>query len=160
MKNNFRNKNLQNLSSIREAGSKNYVDKSFNDPSIIKNTSHVDFNYKNLDNVRFIKINSIPTLEEHLTPKIYIDQVLSNIVDEYSLLRLDPNKKLKLNEKNSIVFISTLILPKTVIELPTKSYVDKKINDPSKLRKTAHFHFSDKKHDNVRFIKVNSMPAV
>ena len=32
--------------------------------------------------------------------------------------------KLKLNERNSIVLNSTLTSPKTIIELPTKSYVD------------------------------------
>ena len=38
---------------------KSYVDKEFNDPIIIKNTAHVDFNDKNPDNVRFVKVNSM-----------------------------------------------------------------------------------------------------
>ena len=42
--------------SIREPASKLYVDKNLKDPSIIKNTSHVDFNDKNLDDVQFVKI--------------------------------------------------------------------------------------------------------
>ena len=41
-----------------ELPTKNYVDMKFNDSSIIKNTDHVDFNDKILDNVHSIKINS------------------------------------------------------------------------------------------------------
>ena len=54
LKKQFRIKNLPDPISIGEAVSKNYVDKKFNDPSIIKNTSLVDSNDKNLDNVRFV----------------------------------------------------------------------------------------------------------
>ena len=86
--------------SIREAYSKNYVNKKFNDLSLIENTAPVDFDDENLDNVRFIKVNSIPTLEEHLTPKLCVDQAISNGVDEPSLLRLDPVEKLRLDEQD------------------------------------------------------------
>ena len=80
---------------------KNYVDKEFNDPSIMKNTSHVDFNDKNLDNVRFIKVNSMPAVREHLTSENYVDQAISYWLDELSLLRLDPDQKLELDEQDS-----------------------------------------------------------
>ena len=66
LRNQYRIKNLLDPISIREAASKNYVDNKFNDPSTIKNTAHVDFNDKNLDNVQSIKVNSFPTLEEKL----------------------------------------------------------------------------------------------
>ena len=46
MKNSFKNKILKVLIRIREAVSKKYVDTSFNDPSMITNTAHVDFNDK------------------------------------------------------------------------------------------------------------------
>ena len=36
-----------------ELATKRYTDNKFNDPSIVKNTDHVDFNDKNLDNVQF-----------------------------------------------------------------------------------------------------------
>ena len=45
-------------------------------------------------------------------------------VDESSLLILDPDEKLKLDEQDSIIPKSTLTSPNTIIELPTKSYVD------------------------------------
>ena len=54
---------------------------------------------------------------------------------------------------------STLTIPKTVIEVPTKSYVEKKFKDPIIIKSTAHVDFNDKNFDNVRFVKVNSMPA-
>ena len=124
LKNQFKIENLPDPVSIREAASKNYVDNKFNDPSIIKNSDHVDFNDKDLNNVRCIKVNSIPTLEEQLTPKIYVDQAISDGVDNSSILRLDPYEKLKLDDQNSIILNSTLTLPKTIIEIPNKSYVD------------------------------------
>ena len=68
MKSQSRIKNLPDARSVRETASKNYIDNKLNDPSIIKNTDHVDFIDKNLDNVRSIKVNSVPTIEEHFTP--------------------------------------------------------------------------------------------
>ena len=86
-----------------------------------------------------IKVNSIPTLEEKLTPKIYVNQASSDGVDNSSFLRLDRDEKLKLDKQDSIVLNSFLTLPKTKIELPTKSYVDKKVDnkfsDPSIVKK-------------------------
>ena len=78
MKNQFRIKNLPDPISIKEAATKKYVDNKFNDPSIIKNTTHVDFNDKNLDNVRFVKVNSMPAVGEHLTAKYYVDNAISD----------------------------------------------------------------------------------
>ena len=121
--------------SIRETHNKNYVVNKFLDPSLMKNTTHVDFNDKNLDNVRSFKVNSFPTIEEQLTPKICVDQALSDGVDDPSLLRLDPDENLRLDEQDSIVLNSALPIPKSKIELPTKSNNDKKVNDPS-IKKT------------------------
>ena len=106
------------------------------------------------------KKNSYTTLEEQLTPKIYVDQAISEGVDDSSLLGLNPDEKLKLNDQNSIILNSTLTLPKTILEVPNKSYVDKKINDPSIIENSSHVDFNEKNFDNVRSIKVNSMPAV
>ena len=115
---------------------------------------------KDLDNVRFIKVNIFPTIEEHLKPKIHVAQAISDGVDNSSLLRLDPEENIKLDEQDSIVLNSTLTLPKTTLELPTKSYVDSRLIDPSIIRNNAHVDFSDKNLDNVRFVRVNSLPAV
>ena len=70
MKNQYRIKNLPDPISIREATSKNYVDNLFNDPSIIKNTTHTDLNDRNITSARFIQVNQWPQIDSHLTPKI------------------------------------------------------------------------------------------
>ena len=160
LKNQFRIEHLPDPVGIREPVSKNYVDNKYNDPSIIKNTTHVDFSDKNLNNVHSIKVNSYPTLEEQLTPKIYVDQAISDGVTESSLLRLDPDEKIKLDDQASIILNSTLKLPKTKIELPTQKHVGKKFDDPSITKNTTHDDINDKNLDNVRFDKVHSMPAV
>ena len=41
-----------------------------------------------------------------------------------SILRLDPDEKLKLDEQGSTIPNSNLTAPKTILELPIKSYVD------------------------------------
>ena len=89
-----------------------------------------------------------------------MDQAISNGVAESSLLRLDPDEKLKLDEQDYILLNSTLTSAKTMIKLPTKNYVDIRLNDPSLIRNNAHVDFNDKNLDIVRFVKVNSMPAV
>ena len=57
LKNPYRNKNLPDPISIREAASKNYVDNLFNDSSILKNTAHIGLNDRNITNARFIRVN-------------------------------------------------------------------------------------------------------
>ena len=65
-------------------------------------------------------MNSFPAIPKQLAAKIYVDQAILYSVDEASLLRLDPDEKIKLDEQNSIFLISTLTFTKTIIELPTK----------------------------------------
>ena len=66
----------------------------------------------------------MPALREHLTPKYFVHQAIANWLDEFSLLRIHPDEQLKLDEEDPIFLNSTLTSPKTIIELPTKSYVD------------------------------------
>ena len=136
--------------------------KKFNDLSIIKNTNpnpDTDWNYKNIINVELIEINREPENGDQVTSKFYVDNTIRNNVVESTLLRLDPDEKINLDEQDSVIPNSTLTSPKTIIEVPTKNYVDKKFDDPSILKNTTHVDFNDKSLDNVRFIKVNSFPA-
>ena len=66
----------------------------------------------------------MPAVREHPTPKCCVNQATCYNVDELSLLRLDPDGKVELDEQDPIVPNSTLTLPKTITELPTKPYVD------------------------------------
>ena len=64
MKNQDRLKKLPDAISIREGVSKLFAHNKFNDPSLSKNSAHVDFNDKKLDVVRFVKVNSMPVVNE------------------------------------------------------------------------------------------------
>ena len=155
LKNQYRIKNLPDPISNTEVCSKKYVDNLFNDPSIIKNTEHIDLNDRNITNARFIQVNQLPQIDSHLTAKLYVDNTISDEVNESSLLRLDPDEKL---EQDSIILNSTLTSPKTILEIPTKNYVDNKFNDSSIIKNTDNVDFNDKDIDNVGWVKVNKWP--
>ena len=117
LKNQYRIKNLPDPISIGEPVSKNYPNNKFNDPSILKNNEHIDLNDRNITNARFIQVNQLPQIDSHLTAKLYVDNAIFDEVNEHSLLRLHPDEKLNLDEQYSILLISTLTLPNTLIEL-------------------------------------------
>ena len=143
---------------IIELPTKSYVDSGLNDPSITENNTHADFNDKNVDNVRFIQVNSMPAVREHLTPKYYVDQVISYWLDKISLLRLDPDEKLNLAEKDSLILNSTLTSPKTIIESPTKSYVDS-LHEINRNRRdlSSVFNDQDNEFDNNKLTNLDSI---
>ena len=155
LKGQFRIKNLPDPISIQEAVSKNYVDKLFNDPSIVKNTEHIDLNDRKITNARFIQVNQLPQIDSHLTAKLYVDNAISAGVNEQSLLRLDLDEKLA---QDTIILNSTLSTLKTTLEIPTKSYVDNKFNDPSIIKNTDHADFNNNYLDKVRMITVTELP--
>ena len=157
LKNQYRIKNLPDPISIGEPVSKSYVDNKFKDPSIIKNTEHIDLNDRNITNARFIQVNQLPQIDSHLTAKLYVDNAISDSIDESSLLRLDPDEKLT---QDSIILNSTLRSPKTILEIPTKNYVDNKFNDSNIIKNTDHVDFNDIILDNVHSIKINSFPTL
>ena len=107
-----------------EIPTKIYVDNKFNDPSIKRNTVHVAFNDKIPDNVRFVNINSMPAVGEHLTSKNCFDKAIFYSVNESSLLKLDPDENIKQDEQDCRILNSTSTIPRTIIEIPTKNYVD------------------------------------
>ena len=157
LKNQYRIKNLPDPISNTEACSKKYVDNLFHDPTKIRNSAHIDMNDRNITNARIIKVNQLPLIDSHLTAKLYVDNAISDGVNEQSRLRLDPDEKLK---QDTIILNSTLSTPKTLIQLPTKNYVANKFNDPSMIENTDHVDFNVKIPDNVHSIKVNSFPTL
>ena len=81
-----------------------------------------------------------------MTAKLYVD----NSIDESSLLRLDPDEKLKLDEQDSIVLNSTLTSPKTIIEIPTKAYIDGLHQENERSRRDLGIDFYDESNDLVK----------
>ena len=144
--------------SIREAASKTYVDNKFKDPSIIQNNAHIDLNDKNNTNARFIQVNQMPQIDFHLTAKLYVDQAVYYWLDELSLLRLDPEEKLKLDEQDSIILNSALTSPRTIIELPTKTYVDS-LHEINRNRRdlSSVFNDQDNEFDNSKLTNLDSV---
>ena len=98
LKNQYRIKNLPDPLSIGEAASKNYVDKLFNDPSIIKNTGHIDLNDRNITNARFFQVNQWPQIDSHLTAKLYVDTE----IDQASLVRNNQDNDFNNNNLTNI----------------------------------------------------------
>ena len=121
-----------------------------NDPSIIKNTAHVDLNDKNLDNVRFVKVNSLPAVREN--------QTISYWLDELSLLRLDPYEKLKLDEQDSIFRNSNLTSTKAIIEIPFENYIDS-LHESCRNRRDLSLVFNDQQNevDNKKLTDLDSV---
>ena len=62
MKNKFRIEKLTCPIKNTDAACNSYVDNGLNGPSIIRHNTHVDFKDKNLDSVRFVKINCLPAV--------------------------------------------------------------------------------------------------
>ena len=85
MKNQFKNRKLPCPVKNTYAAKKTYIDSGLIDCSIIRNTAYVDFNDKNLYNVRFDKVNSLHAVREHLTPKFYVDEVVFYRVADSSI---------------------------------------------------------------------------
>ena len=120
MKNQYRIKNLPDPCSLREACSKHYVDNFFSDPSIIKNTAHIDLNDRNITDARFIQVNQMPQFDSHLTAKLYVD----NSIDEVSLVRNNQNNDFG---NYNLTFIISITLNKQAEidnEVFTRAYVD------------------------------------
>ena len=159
LKNQFKIKNLPCPQENSDAVCKFYVDNLFNDPSIIRNNAHIDLNDRNITNARFIQVNQSPPIDSHLTAKLYVDNTVSDNVDESSLLRLYPDTISKLEKRGYIVLNSSVTSPRTILEIPIEEYVDNKFNDPSIIKNTDHIVFNDKHPDNIRWVKVNKMPA-
>ena len=146
LKNQFRIKNLPDPINITDCCSKKYADNLFNDPSIIKNSAHLDLNDRNITNARFIQVNQLPQIDSHLTAKLYVD----NAIDESSLLRLNPNEKLDLDNQESIFLNSTSKSPKTVIEIPTKAYIESLHEENERSRPDLGIDFYDESNDLVK----------
>ena len=130
---------MPNPINIQDACSKNYVDNLFNDPSIIKNTEHVDLKGRNITNARFIQVNQLPQIDSHLTAKLYVD----NAIDESALVRNNQDNDFNnynQTNKNSIALKTQAVSDNQVI---TKPYVDQFHNDNERTGRDLGLDFYD-----------------
>ena len=145
LKGQYRITNLLDPISIGEACSKNYVDTLFNDPSILKNTAHIDLNDRNITNARFIQVNQLPQIDSHLTAKLYVD----NSIDESSLVR--NNKDNDFGNYNLTKIISITLNKQAEIdnEVITKAYVDQLHQENERSRPDVGLWFSNEEAELV-----------
>ena len=142
LENQFRIKNLPDPINIREAASKIYVLTLFNDPSILKNTTHIALNDRNITNARFIQVNQWPQIDSHLTPKLYVD----NAIDESTFVR--NNKDNDFNH-NNLTNINSITLNTQAVndnQVITKAYVDQFHQENERSRRDLGVNFYDESH--------------
>ena len=87
LKNQYKIKNLPCPIKNSDDFALSYVDNGLNDPSILRNTAHVDSKVENLDNFRFFNVNTITAVPEHLTTKYFVDNDIPNSVHEPTLVK-------------------------------------------------------------------------
>ena len=96
----------------------------FDDPNKLKNSELVDFNDKKLDNFRFVEVNSVPPVGEHLTANHYVDQAISNSVDDSTLVRNIQDNDSDLFSWTNIISIALKTQVVKDDQVNTKSYID------------------------------------
>ena len=146
LKNEYRIKNLPDPISIREAASKNYVDNLFNDPSIIKNTAHIDLNDRNILNASFFQVNQLPQIDSHLTAKLYVD----NSIDESTLVRNNRDNDFGNYNLTNIISITLNKQAENDNEVITKAYVDQFHQENERSRRDVGLDFYDESGDLVK----------
>ena len=143
MKKKFRIENLPDPISIREAASKNYVDNLFNDPSVLKNTAHIDLNDRNMTNARFIQVNQWPQIDSLLTTRLYVD----NAIDESSSVRNNQDNGFGNYNLTNINSINLNKHAKNDNEVITKAYVDQLHQENERTRRDLGVDFINESGD-------------
>ena len=146
LKDQYRIKNLPDPISIREATSKNYVDTLFNDPSIVKNTAHINLNDRNITIARFIQVNQLPQIDSHLTPKLYVDRE----IDQTSLVRNNQDNDFSNYNITNMHSITLNKQAENDNEVITKAYVDQFHQENERSRREIGFDFYNESSDLVK----------
>ena len=146
LKNQYKIKHLPDPTDIQDACRKQYVDNKFNNPSIIKNTAHIDLNGKKVTNARFIQVNQLPQIDSHLTAKLYVD----NLVDEVSLVRNNQNNDFGNYNSTNKKSITSNKQAENDNEVNTKAYVDQFHQENEQSRRDLGTDFYDESSDLVK----------
>ena len=123
LKNQYRIKNLPHPVRIREPASKQNVDKIFK--------NDIDFTDVNLENIKFVKVNYQPAVNENLTRKVYVDTA----INEPSLLRNNPGNDFNNYNLNNINSINLNTQAPNDNEVISKAYVYQFQNDNERNRR-------------------------
>ena len=144
--NQYRIKNLPDPISIREAASKNYVDKLFNDSSIVKNNAHINLNDRNNSSDRFFQVNQSRQIDSHLTAELYVD----NAIDESSLVRNDQDNDFNNTNLTNISCITLNTQAVNDNQVITKAYVDQFHQENERLRRDLAIDLYDESSDIIK----------
>ena len=74
LKNQFRIKNLPDPTNLQDAGTKNYIINSVDEPSLVRNNKDNDFGNYNLTNINSITLNKPAENDNEVITKAYVDQ--------------------------------------------------------------------------------------
>ena len=112
------------------------------DASIATNTRHTDLKDHNITNIRFPQMTQPPQIETHVTNKIYVD----NLIENATLLRLDPNEQLNIPNQDFITINSASTSPETIINLA--------ISNQHLVRNNQDNHFNNYIFTNISSVSV------
>ena len=144
----YRIKNLPDPISIREPAPKHYVDNLFNDPSIVKNSAHVDLNDRNIANARFIQVNQLPQIDSHLTAQFYNDTQ----IDQPSFVRNNQDNNFNDNKLTNINSITINNNATDYNHVSNKKYVD------NQLEKNTIVRLNDDSNNIYMQLRINNTP--
>ena len=145
LKNQYKIKNLPDPTILQDACSKNYVDKKFNDPSILKNNAHIDLNDRNVTNARFIQVNQLPRIDSYLTAKLYVH----NAINEATLVRNNQDNNFSNYNLTNVNSINSNKQAENDNEVITKAYVDQFHQENERSRRDLGIDFYDESNDLV-----------
>ena len=138
LNNQYRIKNSPDPISIREPVSKNYVDKIFK--------KDIDFNDVKLKNIKTVKVNYQHAVNEHLTPKVYVDYA----IDEISLVRNNQDNDFNNINLTNIISITLNKQAENANEGVTKPYVDQFHQENERMRRDLGFSYYKEEVDLVK----------
>ena len=159
---NFNNNTFTGLDSIYvnrdptynlELCTKQYTDTLVDESTILRNNQDNNVNNNEISNIKAISVNLIPNNKfddyeiDELVPKSIIDEFVSTNIDEATLLRLDPDEKLKIAEQDYITLNSSLTSPKT-INIP--------ISNQNLVRSNQNTDFQNHSLTNISSITLNN----
>ena len=125
----------------------------FNDPSIIKNTEHIDLNDRNITNARFKQVNQWPQVDSHLTAKLYVDTE----IDQSSLVRNNQDKGFNNNNFTNIKSINLNTQAVNDIEVIIKAFEDQFNQENERSRRDIGLDFYDESNDLVKNNQENNL---